>query len=252
MFSAAKLHVMYQVLNAPVRRFPFPHIYVENVFPAAFYAEIRKHMIEDEGYQRLVDTGRVGSGYSGARFSLFPFDLKDSATSDEKREFWRQVFDTFSDNEFSQIWFQVFSATIKEKFANLPPELSGGRPANEVGVHNEIFLMRDRTSYSLGPHTDSPRKLVSVLFYLPPDDSQSELGTSAYIPKDRSFTCPGGPHHKFDKFDLVATVPYKPNCMVAFPQSPVSFHGVEPLTRENAQRDLLLFDLKIKQPKPAK
>jgi hypothetical protein len=41
---------------------------------------------------------------------------------------------------------------------------------------------------------------------------------------------------------------HKPNSLCAFPQTPRSFHGVEPLTQEDALRDLLLFDLKIQTP----
>lgn len=248
MFSAARLHVIYKVLNAPVQRFPFPHIYVEDVFPADFYAQIRQHMIEDAGYTRLIDSGRVTGAYSGARYSLFPYELDSRPIDDTKKQFWREVFDTFGDPEFSQIWLSVFGPTIREKMNNLSPELSAGRPVMEIPLMNEVFLMRDRTTYSLGPHTDSQRKVVSVLFYLPPDESMIELGTSVYVPKDRSFTCPGGPHHPFKNFDLVQTMPYKPNSMVAFPQSPRSFHGVQPLQREDALRDLLLFDLKIQPP----
>lgn len=251
MFSAAKLHVMYQVLNASVRRFPFPHLYVENVFPADFYAEIRRNMIEDAAYTRLVDSGRVGKGYSGARFSLFPEELEQNVADTAKKQFWKSVFETFGNAEFGQIWLSVFGPTINEKFKTLPKALSGDRPVNEIPLLNEIFLMRDRTTYSLGPHTDTPRKVVSVLFYLPPDEAMIDLGTSVYVPKDRRFVCHSGLHHSFDLFDLVATMPYKPNSMIAFPQSPRSFHGVEPLEKADALRDLLLFDLKIQPPGPA-
>lgn len=250
MFSAARLHVIYKVMNAPVRRFPFPHIYVEDIFPADFYAQIRQHMIEDAAYTRLVDSGRVGKGYSGARYSLFPYELDSRPIDDAKKEFWRNVFDTFGNNEFGQIWLSVFGPTIRDKMNNLPADVSAGRQVMDISLTNEIFLMRDRTTYSLGPHTDSPRKVVSVLFYLPPDEAMVELGTSVYLPKNRNFSCPGGPHHSFDLFELVQTMPYKPNSLVAFPQSPRSFHGVEPLQREDALRDLLLFDLKIEAPTP--
>jgi len=248
MFSAARLHAIYRILNTPVRRYPFPHLFVENVFPDDFYAEMRRQMIEDEGYRRLVDTGRVDGTYSGERYSLFPEDIETARTGAEKKEFWRQVFSCLSDPEFMNIWFLLFGQTLHEKLNALPPALSGGRPPGEVPLYNEVFLLRDRATYSLGPHTDSPRKMVSVLFYLPPDDSQADLGTAIYVPKDRAFACPGGPHYSFEKFDFAAAMPFKPNCMVAFPQTPRSFHGVQPIMRNDAQRDLLLFDLKIQTP----
>lgn len=238
MFSAAKLHVMYKVLNAPVRTWPFPHICVPDIFPADFYAEIMRHRLADDCFTKLIDSGRVGKGYSGARACVFPKEVDRTPAPDESKAFWQELFGTFSDGEFSGIWLTLFQRAIAEKMAD--------NKVQKLDLYNELFLMRDTTTYSLGPHTDTPRKLVSVLFYLPQDDSQSGLGTSAYLPKDRSFTCLGGPHHGFDKFDLVATMPYLPNTLVAFPQTKRSFHGVEPVTREGAVRDLLLFDLKLK------
>ena len=41
MFSDAEQHVLYQIANAPMREYPYAHIYVENVFPDDFYAALR-------------------------------------------------------------------------------------------------------------------------------------------------------------------------------------------------------------------
>lgn len=243
MFSAAKLHVIYKVMNAPLRTWPFPHICVQDVFPADFYAEILRHRLDDDCYTRLTDTGRVDKMmYSGARSCVFPAEVDNIPAPEERRAFWREMFATFRDSEFSAIWLQVFKQGIADKMAD------NGISVTNLKVFNEVFLMRDTTTYSLGPHTDTPRKLVSVLFYLPPDDRQAALGTSAYLPKDRGFTCKGGPHHPFEMFEKVATMPYLPNTLVAFPQTRRSFHGVEPVTQPDALRDLLLFDLKVKLP----
>lgn len=248
MFSAAKHYAMYRIANAPVRNWPFPHICVENVFPPDFYTEIRRHMVEDAGYTRLTDSGRVSAmHYSDARFSLFARDLPTAAMPEAARTFWQTMFATFSDLEFAQIWLDLFSAPIEQKLGETPEDLLGGKPGVDLKLYTEIFLMRDRTSYSLGPHTDTPRKLISVLFYLPPDESDADLGTSLYMPKRRDFTCFGGPHHDFALFDRVETMPFRPNTVVAFPQTKKSFHGVEPVTRAGAQRNLLLFDIKIKK-----
>lgn len=248
MFSAAKLHAMYRIANAPVRNWPFPHVCIEDVFPAEFFAEVRRNMPEDAGYTRLTDSGRVDPAqYSDARFSLFQRDLPTASLPDHKRQFWQTMFTAFSDLEFAQIWLDLFSAPIDQKLGETPENLLGGKPGVDLKLYTEIFLMRDRTTYSLGPHTDNPRKLISVLFYLPPDDGDAGLGTSLYIPKQRDFTCFGGPHYDFAQFDRVGTMPFKPNTVVAFPQTKKSFHGVEPVTRKGAQRDLLLFDIKLKK-----
>lgn len=239
MFSDVKRYLIYQVMNAPVRTYPFPHLRIEHVFPDAFYDKMLGLLPSDSDYMRLVDTKRVSPAYSPRRLSLFPEQIDRSGLSGEKQAFWRGTFRAINDAEFSLCILSKFKAAIEERFV---PRGEAREPM--LSYRSEAFLMRDLSEYSLGPHTDSPSKLVSVLFYLPPDDDRPELGTSLYIPKDRAFTCPGGPHHPFEQFERVATMPYRRNTLVAFPKTLTCFHGVEPVPPTSARRDLLLFDLK--------
>ena len=239
MFSAVRDHVIARIEATPVRHAPFEHLYVEEVFPADFYAELQRQMVADSGYRRLNETGRVSEHYSSARLCLFPQDLKSIDAPGPQKAFWRELFAAFSSSAFRQVWLRTFEQTVKKHVGNVSRDKGPGAAA----AFSETFLMRDLETYALGPHTDSAQKLVSVLFYLARDESAPELGTSLYRPKDRSFICPGGPHHRFDRFERVTTLPYKPNAMVAFPKSRVCFHGVEPVG-STKQRDLLLFDMK--------
>ncbi|MDY0870552.1 hypothetical protein [Dongia rigui] len=239
MFSDVKFHLIYQIANCQVRNFPFPHIYVKDVFPDGFYQELRRNLPPNEGYIALVDTKRVGTGYSRARLALFPSDLDKAHITPAQRDFWRNVFNTLGDGEFAACVFDRFRPWIEQRF-----KTDGANRG--LKVWHETFLMRDLETYSLGPHTDAVAKLVSMLFYLPGDDSSSELGTALYLPKDRSFTSEGGPHLEFEDFDHVMSVPYAPNVVASFPKTKACFHGVEPVKGPNKQRDILFFDLKGK------
>jgi hypothetical protein len=64
------------------------------------------------------------------------------------------------------------------------------------------------------------------------------------MPRDPAFLCPGGPHHPFDKFQRMRTMPYLPNSLFAFMKTANSFHGVEPIEEPGLQRDLLLYDVR--------
>jgi hypothetical protein len=97
-------------------------------------------------------------------------------------------------------------------------------------------LCRDFGGYAIGPHTDGRKENMTILFYLPKDDTQEHLGTSVYTPKDRDFTCDGSKHHEFDTFNKVKTARYVPNTCFGFVRSDNSFHGVEP---SNAERNLM-------------
>jgi hypothetical protein len=240
MFSDVKFHLIYNIANAQIRTYPFPHIYVRDVFPEGFFAELRQNLPAHEDYTVLQDSGRVGKGYSRARLSLFPADLDKSNLQPAQRDFWRRVFETLGDGEFAACVFDRFRAQIEQRFMTSDGTRRG------IKVWHETFLMRDLDTYSLGPHTDNVTKLVSMLFYLAPDDANPDLGTALYVPKERGFTHEGGPHLEFEDFDHAFTAPYARNVVTAFPKTAACFHGVQPVRGASKQRDILFFDLKGK------
>jgi hypothetical protein len=117
--------------------------------------------------------------------------------------------------------------------------------SDSLKVRGDALLVNDQTNYAVGPHTDAPHRLVTFLFYLPRDTSMRELCTSVYRAKDPSFTCWGGPHHPFEKFDFVRTVEFLPNRLLAFPKTERSFHGVEKIEREGINRPLLINNIRL-------
>mgnify|MGYP003349174621 CR=1 FL=1 len=123
-------------------------------------------------------------------------------------------------------------------FARLAEQLDGA-------IDLECRLVRDFTNYAIRPHTDSGRKLVSLLFYLPPDASTRHLGTSIYLPKDPGFVSDGSEHLRPEGFLHVARMDYVPNALFAFVRTDFSFHGVEPIPDQDFKRDLMLYDVRV-------
>ena len=118
----------------------------------------------------------------------------------------------------------------------------------------ESQLIRHRAGYYLGPHSDLYTKLVVLLIYLAPDRSAEHLGTSLYRPKDPEFSCPDSAHYPFEDFIRVKTAPYRPNSLLAFFRSDVSFHGLDPLSKDDVAtcgRDLIQYTLHDKQARAA-
>lgn len=237
MSSGAKLHVLYKVANAPIQPFPYPHIYVRDVFPEDYYRELRAHLPPAEAYEDLKAMGRVSARYPDGRLVMKLTPERVQRLAGPTRNFWAGL---------AQWLFGEFGALALSKFeALLNQRLGNSRAAR---FHEEALIVQDYTTYSLGPHTDQPHKALSFLFYLPPDDSLAHLGTSMYRPKDPKFTCIGGPHYGFERFDRVVTMPYLPNTLFAFLKTPGSFHGVEPIREPGIRRDLLLYDIKVENP----
>jgi hypothetical protein len=221
----------YNVLNAPLRTYPYPHIYVPEVFPREVYAELQRN-IPDPAAMIPIEQARPVTGYR----ERFVQDIRGPmpGLTDEQRAFWTRMAGALHEGTFRDLMVARFRNFVRDRLAG--PD--GAR------ITEESLLVEDVTNYALGPHTDTPSKLITVLFYLPKDDSQAHLGTSLYSPQDPARRCPGGPHYDYEGFDRVATMPFLPNAMFAFVKSDKSFHGVEPVTDPDVRRWLLLYDIK--------
>jgi hypothetical protein len=236
MSSDVSLHVLYRIANAPIQPFPFPHILVRDVFPEDYYQELLDRIPPKEAFTTLKALGRVGNGYPDTRFVLPLAPNMLSAAAEPFRSFWSEVASWLVGGSFGSMVLPKFGEILEQRFGNLATQ----------AFYDEALLVQDYTTYALGPHTDTPSKVLSFLFYLPADDSRSHLGTSIYLPKDPNFLCPGGPHHDFDLFRRVYTMPYVPNTLFAFLKTENSFHGVEPVTDAAVRRDLLLYDIRVR------
>lgn len=228
MSSRAEPEVLYKIGNAPVRNYPFPHIYVRDVFPADYYADIQRNLPRPETMKSLEEARGV-KGYPERSVMVLG---RDGAPP-----FWRELWTWMLGGPLGQLMLQKFAPVVQARL----------RALQDYEIHDEALLVHDRTRYALGPHTDASRKLITMLFYLPADERLARYGTSIYVPKDRNFRCPGGPHYGFDAFERMATMPFLPNTLFAFAKTDNSFHGVECFDVADAGRWLLLVDLFVRR-----
>jgi len=205
--SEIERHVVEKFSQAEVLTEPFPYIYIENVFPSEIYQKMREHM--PENYVEIAKS-RGTKGYP-KRFTAVPEAL---------------------------VWKDVYRDLVAGR---LKKKLCDRFGVDQQGLTDEVLLIRDKAGYSIGPHTDSKAKVITVLFYLPADESLIGAGTSIYTPKKAGVTCEGGPHHNKKHFDIFKTMPFKPNSCFAFLKTDNSFHGVEPC---EGTRDVLLYDVR--------
>lgn len=244
----AEQHVRYRIANAPVLGYPFPHFYLEGVFPDEFYRELRARLPGLEDYKRLDETGTVLKGTYPERYICSSSDLEEREFERGSGTFWAELNSWLLGDEFAQLFLGKFRREIDQRFVE----------GAELKIETECRLVRDFTNYAISPHTDTPRKLVSLLFYLPADDRMRHLGTSIYAPVEPGLRCEGTAHHKRERFKKVATMQYKPNTLFAFFKTNRAFHGVDKISDTDVVRDLLLYNIYVtkvigkKPPEPAK
>jgi hypothetical protein len=218
-------HFIGRLRETRVETDPFPHYFLEHVFPDDYYRELMRQLPASDVYQNL---------YEVTDLKLDHFRHRDQRDMDqgwtdklpaEQRSFW---------NSFNQ-WF------LSEELARAVMESFG---LEKPAVSIESQFIRHRAGYFLGPHSDLYTKLVVLLLYLAPDDNVERLGTSLYRPKEVGFSCPDSRHYPFEDFIRVKTAPYRPNSLLAFVRSDISFHGLEPLSEQDVAvtgRDVIQY-----------
>ncbi len=238
MSSPVESRVLQEVAAAPVIREPFEHCVIDEVFPQEFFREIQANWPELEQFLPLEESGRLRSKgrQKGKRNVVFLTDEGLERLDAGRRRFW-------AERMRSWLCTPQFQDAVIGKFR----DVLGPRLGADTEIVADGLIVSDRTEYSIGPHTDHPRRLVSMLFYLPPDASLRQFGTALYKPKAEGFTCAGGPHYSFDNFTRVKTFDFVPNRLVFFPKSDRCFHAVEPVTVPDAERRLLIFDFQARR-----
>lgn len=219
---------------------PYPHYFLENVFPDDYYRALLRHLPDVSVYQNLYQVTDLKLDHFKHRVQR---DLNSGWTEmlpDSIRPFWADFSRWFLGPELASVVLNTFAAPLRERY--------GARPVPEVCV--EAQFIRHRAGYFLGPHSDLFSKLVVLIFYLAPDETRRHLGTSIYRPKKPDFSCSESKHYSFDDFVKVETAPYAPNSLLAFLRTDRSFHGVEPLSEQDlstGSRDLIQYVLYNRQ-----
>lgn len=226
-------HFVNRLGDARVSMDPYPHFCLDNIFPDEYYRSLLENLPSSTSYENLYEVTTLKLDHFRHRDQR---DMNAGWTSElpaEQKEFWDDFDSWFLGEDMAQAVLKTFPEQMHARFGEEWPAVSV-----------ESQLIRHRPGYFLGPHSDLHTKLVVLLIYLAPDESSSHLGTSLYRPKDPNFTCPNSTHYQFEDFIKVKTAAYKPNSMLAFFRSDISFHGLDPLVESDVQdngRDVIQY-----------
>lgn len=214
-------HVKYQIANTPVNDYPYPHQHVRGVFPETFYREMLRNFPAPEHFRALIENypkrGTIELHKPGALDALDP----------ARRDFWAWFVRQFGSKHFTSFVLDRYGP------------LMGGRFRHHVKP--QMYLFRDSGGYGIGPHTDTPKKVVTMLFYLPPDDSQRHAGTTLVVPRDKSYEHHHTGHETWDNYRAARTAEFTPNTVLSFVVTDRSLHAVRPTPADTVRQSLQFF-----------
>lgn len=225
-------HVLSSLHQADVSDEPFSHLYVEQFFPNGLYWEMLDNLPAPDQYYPMAHKRLTEEG----DFTRTGFDLNqanvDAMTGDAK-EIFTEVIETLSHESFKREIFRLMATDLSARFS-VPIEQVPDIPARCIPK-----LFRDVSGYRIDPHPDTRRKIVTMMIYLPRDDSQRDLGTSLYR---RKSSLRGLVDQRF-RFEEVKRFPFMPNSGFAFVVTnrigKRSWHGREPLPTNSGVRHSL-------------
>lgn len=204
--SRIDAHVRRGVAAARLETDPFEHIVVERVLPDDVYRLMLEAM---PPLAFFTDHDRVKQDLPlpmefGPMLAARVWAFVDNVVA--QRIVRGAVMEKFHD-ALQDHYAAIFGEAYREQASSLPQSASGGR------------LMLRRPGYHLAPHRDPKRSLVTCLLYLARPGDNEAYGTQIFrVLDDREagYKQTYYPEQDGRRCELIKTVPFKPNTMLAF------------------------------------
>src|SRR5438094_4187269 len=90
MSSDVESHVLSRIAAAPIRRDPFAHCVIDEVFPAEFYESVIDHWPEEASWRPLAESGRVARESYAERMVILMTQDGFARLDPMRRAFWQE------------------------------------------------------------------------------------------------------------------------------------------------------------------
>jgi hypothetical protein len=230
---------------------PFCFFYIDDYLPSDLYRSLLESYPDESRYTYDPE------GKMGFRSSEDPEEVERFGTAHPE---WQRLVDFFCSDDF------VYDAreTLSEALVNARG-LWGRKPwynctRRKVPDNWLRYQLQEpvRTTYqfsllprdaAIAPHTDAPRKLVSLLLYFRGAEWEDAWGggTEFCIPLDPAKARKWGPTDRipFEEFKTIDTTEFRGNRLAGFVRSANSYHGVRPVAcPPGMARKALLINIK--------
>jgi len=227
------VHLLTRLSTVACEDKPFPHFFVEHIFPQHIYDALLANLPAPKHMQPMGEKHRNGDGsYNRHTLSLTPAKLEHM--TGQQLALWQGVTAALAAPQFKQAVFAKLKTGLSFRYSIPASEV------NKVEGFPVTTLMRETEGYTIAPHPDTRKKIVTMQFALPGDMSQKELGTTFY---QRSLA-PGDWLTKPRGFRHAKQMPFIPNCCYGFSVLNTltlkSWHGREEIQGEQGVRNSVL------------
>jgi FkbM family methyltransferase len=214
--------IVQRIRGAAIDNVPSPNIFMEDMLPAHVYRELLARLPNDSALDPIIHPDAITADGRRTRYllDLTPESLERLEPAD--RPFWEAMIAVFTAPEVTQAIIEKYEPTLRARFGDAMPEL--------IAVP---ILYRDFPGYRIGIHHDTARKIATMQFYLPEDESQLHLGTTFHCR-----TADGFRRHKTNDF--------APNSAYSFVRSEESWHSVDELGASEKVRNTIALTFYIK------
>lgn len=226
-------HMIAAISAAPALRDPFPHFQTRDFLPGNVYAALLDLLPADSDYDPFGYERHQTQGSSNRlRFCLTERYL--CRLSAERRVFWDSLRRAFGSPLLKDAVFEKLADGLAIR-SGLPRERT-----HELRGFACPDLYRETDGYSIAPHPDTRKKVVTMQVALAGDDSQAPLGTEFYSRSLNPLSYLREPRG----FETVKRMPFVANAVYAFvvlnTLTLKSWHGRTTIPGSHGTRNSLL------------
>jgi hypothetical protein len=210
---------------AEVKADPFAHLVVRDVLPTEVYEDMDGAQPAERQWLKAV---RRRSGYRPSRRSfrlglgLFRNSPAQIALSADETDF----------PEVSAEWREKYEPYL----AFVETLLHGKLKRQDWRPSQKIFFYRP-AGWAIVPHAHSSAELTNSLLYMPSKHNTSDQGTFFYRIKPGVAVKEGNPRNYLpSEVEAAGFIPYTPNTLVSWVNSPTTVHGSVELSGGAARR----------------
>jgi hypothetical protein len=207
---------------------PFFHLEFDHIFPGEIYAKILALMPQARDYRPMHGRSKghdlEDGTHTRVKIDLFPEYIRNLPA--EKRALWGIIGRALCSEPVKQAFIRRLAPGLSKRF---------GPDFVKVGMYPIPILTRDIPGYLITPHTDTRWKGITVQFYLPADDANTDIGTIFHD------VLPDGSKPKHSRMR------FAPNTGYAFAVGDDTWHSADAVHNRVKSRDSILLTYFVDQ-----